>query len=324
MAKAAGLLTLAAIFALFLGEAIVRVAGDVLHRLPVVANDETLGWTGWPNLRRAEKDYAGGSFRLSSDSLGHRLAYPPGHTAGNAPVLLLVGDSFTQGVGVDDEETLAWRVARAMPEHEVVDLGVAGYGSDQELLSVEKFFRTNTAPVSDIVVVAYENDFRDVQASFDYALARSKPRFHLRGQEIEREPYRQSFLDRIMDDSRLVWLARTKVMYRFRPAKLAPEPGVDLVVACIDAIRRLGREHNARVHVFAYQQAGPPLGFTSEVPDSTWASFIKKSGAIDMTNAIRTGTGPNPIGFDRLHWSPEGTRRAARVILDSLQAAPPA
>jgi hypothetical protein len=309
---------------LLLGEAAVRVAGRVLHRIPVVAGDEVLGWTGWPNLDRATKDYSRGGFRLSTDSVGHRIAYAANRAPINEPVVLLVGDSFVQGVGVDDDQTIAWRLAQQVPERQIIDLGVAGYGTDQELLSVEKFFRARRDSVSDIVVVMYENDFRDVQASFDYALARSKPTFRLNGQRLERNPYAQSFLDHLMDYSRLVWLGRTKVMYSIMPPKPAPGNGVDLVNACLAAIRKVGNEHNARVHVFAHRQLGAPYGFASEVPDSTWTEFIRRSGAVDMTSSIRgNGSGPNPIGFDGLHWSAEGTRRVSNLIVDSLRSPHP-
>lgn len=238
-------------------------------------------------------------------------------------MLLLVGDSFVQGVGADDDETLGWRLAAALPGRHVINLGVAGYGSDQELLSVGDFFNNaGAAIVSDIVVVVYENDFRDVQSSFDYALARSKPLFHLNGQRLERGSYRLSRLDRLMDASALAWLTRTKLMYHFRPAEPSVERGLDLVVACLQEIERLGSVHSTRVHLFAHRQLGPPYGHASEVNDSVWNAFLRRTGARDITDAIRAGTGASPIGFDGLHWSAEGTRRATSEILRSLTSAP--
>ena len=313
------------IVALMAAEAVVRIAGRVFHRVPVVASHPIMGWTGRSNLRRAAKTYSGGTFRMSTDSLGHRLSHPPGQSPANSgPVLLLVGDSFAQGVGVDDEETVAWRLAGALRNRDVINLGVAGYGPDQELLSVEEFFRKDARRVSDIVVLVYENDLGDVQKSFDYALARSKPAFHLRGVRLDRGTYTLPVLDRLMDASQLVWLVRTKLTYRFRPPEVSPDSGLALAVACLEEIRRIGRARGARVHVLAHHQLGPPYGDTSEVRDEIWREFMRTSGAVDMTDVIRAGPGPSPIGFDRFHWSDEGTRRAAGAILGALSSAPPA
>jgi hypothetical protein len=312
--------TLGIVLALVAGEVLVRIAGRVLHRRQVVASHPRMGWAGWPKLNRAAKTYANGTFRLSTDSLGRRLAYPADRQpSAAAPVLLLVGDSFVQGIGVEDEETLAWQLALARPDRRVINLGVAGYGTDQMLLSVEDFFRTDSSKVSDIVVLAYENDFRDVQNTFDYALARAKPSFHLAGGNVERSAFSRPFLDRLMDRSELVWLLRSKIMYALRPPKLAADAGVDLAIASLDSIRAVGRAKGASVVVFAHRQLGPPLGLPSEVRDSVWTDFIERSRAIDLTQAVRAGSG-TPIGFDRLHWNAEGHRRVAQRILATLEA----
>lgn len=301
--------------ALLLGEALVRVAGSVLHKVPVVTGHPVMGWTGRPYLNRVTKAYGGGTFRMSTDALGHRVVYPPGQSpAPHAPVVLLVGDSFVQGIGVEDEQTLGFQLAEAMPGRQVIDLGVAGYGTDQELLSVEDFLRTHSNTVSDVVVLTYENDFRDVQNSFDYALARSKPLFRLNRGGLERGAYEQSVLDSMMDVSRFVWLVRTQLNYRFRPQELPADSGVGVVVACLLEIQRIASAHDARFHLFAHRQLGTPYGLP-EVSDRVWASFIGSTGAHDITDAIRVGSGLSPIGFDGLHWSAEGTRRAARAIL---------
>ena len=312
------------IVALAAGEAATRLAGRVLHRIPIVASHPMMGWTGRSNLHRAAKTYSGGTFRMSTDSLGHRLSYPSEQSpADDSPVILLAGDSFVQGVGVEDEATVGRQLANTLRGHHVINLGIAGYGSDQELLSIEDYFRTGSHSVSDIVVVVYENDFRDVQKSFDFALARSKPVFRVSGQQLERGSYALSLLDRLMDHSHLVWLVRSKITYRFRPPEVRPESGVDVVVACLEEIRRVGRAHHARVQVVAHRQLGPPYGHASEMSDELWREFIQKSGALDMTESIRAGPGPAPIGFDGLHWSVEGTRRAADAIRGALSPVPP-
>jgi lysophospholipase L1-like esterase len=52
--------------------------------------------------------------------------------------VLLLGDSLTFGTGVEDAETFASRLAAAAPSLEPLNLGVSGYGTDQELLLLER------------------------------------------------------------------------------------------------------------------------------------------------------------------------------------------
>ena len=68
-------------------------------------------------------------------------------------------------------------------------------------------------------------------------------------------------------------------------------------------------------------KSGPPQGRHSRVSDALWTDFIARSGAIDLTGAVRTGERPNPIGFDGLHWSAEGNRRATEAKLEHAQLA---
>lgn len=52
--------------------------------------------------------------------------------------LLVVGDSFVMGNNVKPDETLPSQLQRLLPEWEVFNLGVLGYGPDQELLRLQQ------------------------------------------------------------------------------------------------------------------------------------------------------------------------------------------
>ena len=47
---------------------------------------------------------------------------------------------YTQGWAVTDDETYAWRLQSEFPSHAFVNLGTAGYGTYQSLLSLERYF----------------------------------------------------------------------------------------------------------------------------------------------------------------------------------------
>jgi len=162
----------------------------------------TRGWALRPNLREVP---AFGAKTLSSNSRGLRGARE--HTlekpAGVARIVVL-GDSFTFGEDVGDDEAWPRRLEELMPGTEVLNLGVHGYGHDQMLLYLkEEGLRYHP----DVVVVGFLPDDmeRNVLAFRDYA----KPRYVLRDgrlaltnvpvsspeEVLAREPYQMKFLD---------------------------------------------------------------------------------------------------------------------------------
>lgn len=313
------LLASSALLAVLLGEVIVRVAIAVLHREPIVVSDPHTGWANRPNLTALDVTVADGHFRLGTDTFGRRITYDSTlSVTASTPVVLLVGDSFMYGINVDDRDTFAWLVAQSMPDQHVINLGVPGWGTDQELVNLENFMESGgSKTVSDIVVLMFENDFRDVQRGFDPYLARSKPVFHVNEGMLNRGgQFGLSPLDRLMDPSRLAWLIRSKAAGLRKPRRIESAAGVEVVLACLGAIRRLGEASGARVHLFAYRRPD-----TATVKDSVWRSFVHRAGAVDLTDKIRTA-GQSAIGFDGVHWSAEGHRQVGPLIRESIRTPP--
>ena len=94
--------------------------------------------------------------------------------------ILGVGDSFTYGEAVRDEETFCAVLDRLIPEATVLNFGVHGYGVDQMLLRLR---RDAMRYQPDIVVVGvfFPDADRNLLSFRDYA----KPRFHLAGGQLE-------------------------------------------------------------------------------------------------------------------------------------------
>jgi hypothetical protein len=307
------------IVALLGGEVAARIAIAVVHKEPIVVSDARAGWAGRAGLHGVTRSTGGGTFRISTDAHGRRATYGPDESPeAGAPVILLIGDSFVQGFGVDDEQTFAWPLAHELPNNDVVDLGVLGYGTDAELIKLEEYLETNPdVTVSDIVVFVYLYDLVDVQRSYDPYLARSKPLFHTDGERLIRGDYTLSGWDRLMDVSRLFWILRSGWSRYFAPPKLPREGGVDVVVGCLRAMRELADREGIRLHVLAHRW----LRTTRHPP--FWAAFLDRAGAVDITEMLRAGPGPDPIGSDGVHSSAEGHRRVASFLLPTLQTAGP-
>lgn len=106
----------------------------VTHRIPVFVSDERTGWSNRRNLRNEIRAGDGGRFAISTDAEGYRLTRgtdePPPR---DRRALIVSGDSFALGQGVNDSETFAWILAHEL-SREVIDLGVFGHGTDQQLI----------------------------------------------------------------------------------------------------------------------------------------------------------------------------------------------
>jgi GDSL-like Lipase/Acylhydrolase family len=95
---------------------------------------DVYGWTPRPNLRGEWKN--GKSFSINQRGYrGRALAKEP--LAGARRVLVL-GDSIAFGAGVNDLETFVERLQTPGSGFEVANLGVSGFGTDQELLRLER------------------------------------------------------------------------------------------------------------------------------------------------------------------------------------------
>lgn len=106
--------------------------------------DPELGWVMRPSVALAQP------WRLHTDRWGLRLGPDREPGAGPQPSVMVLGDSFAFGADVHDEETFAARLAGAVPEALVLNLGVVGYGHDQML---GRYLRDGRAWAPAVVVV---------------------------------------------------------------------------------------------------------------------------------------------------------------------------
>ena|SRR5688572_25506043 len=302
---------------LALMEIAVRVMVRVFQRPPLVVSDAHAGWTGGPHLVDAVVALPGNRFRVNTDGSGRRAVRVSDSPSAQFPAVVLVGDSFVFGLTVDDHETFAALLAEQMPDRRIVNLGVTGYGTDQQLIGLEQFLNSiGSVNVSDVIVVVFENDFLDVQRRFDPYLGRAKPLFRVVASTLDRGNFKLPVLDQVMDYSRLVWLLRSKLATMRGSPAINADSGAAVVLAGLGAIRRLGESHGARVHVFAHRRTTR----LSSVSDSVWSAFLDRADAVDITETFRATPEGNPIGPDGAHWNPEGHRRAARIIQESLRS----
>jgi lysophospholipase L1-like esterase len=126
----------------------------------------TLGWENKPSVT---VDYGEPEFStlVRHNAFGFRSPEIPLEKPDGVCRVLVLGDSFTYGVGVENEETFVARIEELDPRLQVINAGVNGYGTAQELLTLtEKGLEFEP----DLVIVAFF--WNDVANSYKRQVAR--------------------------------------------------------------------------------------------------------------------------------------------------------
>jgi hypothetical protein len=138
----------------------------------------TRGWTLKPDIKEL---LVFGKKILNSNSKGLRgkAEYPYERATGKQRIVVL-GDSFTFGEEVSDDETYSHDLQASFPGTEVLNLGVQGYGHDQMLMYLKE---EGVKYHPDVVIIgfAYLDIYRNIESFFAYA----KPRFELTSEGLK-------------------------------------------------------------------------------------------------------------------------------------------
>ena len=168
---------------LALGEGVARLflpgwAPTRAERADFWAYDELLGWAHRPDQhgRFVHRDF---SVEVRINSQGLRAA-EYSYERNSSSRMLVLGDSFGWGFGVEQDERFSEILERRHPDWEVINASVSGYGTDQQLLYLDRRGR-RFAP--DAVLLLFTNtDFENITSSVQYW--HNKPFFALDGDRV--------------------------------------------------------------------------------------------------------------------------------------------
>jgi lysophospholipase L1-like esterase len=125
--------------------------------------DLELGWSTIPSHTGTKKGHV-----FTTNSLGFRseeVDYSRDH-------ILMVGDSVTWGSYVGNEEHVAYLLGKYFKKYQVLNLGVSGYGIDQEFLFLKRNIE-ELNPKLIIVIICTNNDKMNTISNESYR--KSKP-----------------------------------------------------------------------------------------------------------------------------------------------------
>ena len=155
MKKNVLLLLLACLISLLAAEAILRFMGYEPWILKPYANrpsihkyDPVMGWTMKEGSFFLPPYHPSGTdIRSSFLKDGMRKSHISQTDGGDRrQKFILVGGSFTQGWAISDNETFPWKLQESLPQIEFMNYAVAGYGTYQSLLTLERVLPTIRNP----------------------------------------------------------------------------------------------------------------------------------------------------------------------------------
>jgi hypothetical protein len=314
-------------------------------RLPWIAYDPVAGWVNKPGFEGRQVKSNQFDVAITIDANGARKGPRPA----GVPVsrILVLGDSFTFGHGVNDGETFSAALGGKLETVEVINVGCVGTGHDQHLLLAKDWLAEGSGkPRPDLLVWGYSSAdiprntvaFRrlvDPQTGLDYG----KPRFVLRGGKLELthvptpEPGRvEEALQAHVAEREAAHGAFARFLRRSRLVRAGQDLVADkaeqmpLARAIGGAFVETSRENGVRLVIVnlptrRWLNTRNPLNILKRrLSDSLLQELAEKHGAVvvDCTAAFLAQPDLDALFIQDGHYSPAGHAVVADVLADYL------
>lgn len=263
--------------------------------------DSTLGWFPIPNTR--ESFTGSRTVTVRHNRQGFRGA---DHILQDKPGVIFLGDSFVWGFDVEETERFTEKLQAKHPEWSVYNLGISGYGTDQEFLLLQRCFDQYRPRVVFLVYCA-DNDKEDNDWNVRYNgyykpyFIKVGDRLALEGVPVPGSERAFCAAHRTLCRSRVIrLLARAYYSIRQPPARLHPDPTLEI----LGQMREFVEDRGARFLVGLQYQKGRVPKYLAD----------HRIPFVDLAGASRYPTAGG-------HWTPEGhtvvCERIERLLLES-------
>jgi hypothetical protein len=258
------------------------------------AFDAELGWLPEPNSASTITTFR--TTHAKHNSLGLR---DDEFTANSKPTIVFLGDSFVWGLDSEASERFSELLRPRLPNYNIVPAAVAGYGTDQEYLLLQRLW-PKLKPAVVVLIFCSDNDRLDNSANFRYD--NYKPYFATQPDgslALMGEPVPKSHLLRIRDD----WLVRNLYL-----ARLAADAYVRIRYQQV-SVPDPSEKVVGKIREFVEGNGGKFLvGIQNR--DERMAQYLKANGIafVGLEGAAFYTGGYGP------HWTPEGQQDVANRI----------
>lgn len=288
--------------------------------------DSLLGWAHTPNQidRFDHRDF---SVQVSINSQGLRDGEYARQPAPGRHRMLVLGDSFGWGFGVQQNEIFSEVLEARHSEWDIINASVSGYGTDQEYLY---FKHSGVAYEPGIVLLLFhQSDFVDVISSQRYLY--DKPVFRLNSDGdllLRNSPVRHASIEEAIQRyilARTWFLSRLYYALKSSRQEGAPQPvssnhsnsdaslkGSIIVARLLGLLNRLAKEHGARLVVVSVPMSEPYRQELAETLGAEGVPYLALDAAFANPQAAVT------FAHDG-HWNAAGHRIAADAIEEFLQ-----
>lgn len=283
----------------------------ILDWRAVTRFEEAVGWVPRPHLEGHVRDFHGDPFRLTTDAEGWRAAATLEESD-----LVVLGDSYAFGYGVDDDAFFA----RHVPGHRVSAIGAPGYGMAQPVLWLERLAGTLSGKTV-VWLVYVGNDLIETLLPASnghrspFVAVREDGSCELVTRHVRPDPWTMAtpggmdaYID-VCSPGRLSRRAFAACEYLVeRAAGVCESAGAELVVMTVPEMSPAAREALES----ALDARSRPETFDEDRPERRIAEICDQLGVRRV--ALREHMGPEHYLEHDFHWNPAGHRRLAEVL----------
>jgi hypothetical protein len=275
--------------------------------------DRELGWALLADLDMTRKNADGDLWHITTDDAGVRG--PSAWPEDDRPRLLILGDSFAFGEGVELADRFDTLIQERIPQLSVINLGVMGYGPDQQLIRARPW-KSDLRPGDVLLLLTYGNDYYDLARTRHGG--RSKPWIEDAGDRLIVHEPAIDFFDHLRDRSYLFTLLTRSV------AQLGASEHTQERLESVDELYRKWVVQEVEdlvargVRVVIAHHGDAVL----ELPFDVDAMFARVCPAVSGCLALDEALADHPRGEVFLadgHWAPGGHRIAAEQIGSYLE-----
>jgi hypothetical protein len=285
--------------------------------------DATLGWKGVPQAS-GRFQRAGFDVRVTHNALGLRDPRPTLEQRFAPTQVLVLGDSFVWGYGVEQHEALPAQLEKRLPQSAVLNLGLSGYGNDQELLLLERLGAR--IPADWVVVVVnlpsdHDNNTHDVQYGYP------KPYYSLTpsGLALHNVPVPLSTRGQVLRRWLVGHFGLYSILERSRQDPPTETDAVELTARLLERITEVAQQRGART-LFVLNPAvsvrGQALQEDARTPTLMARLAASRQNVLDLTPLLRALIQHGraiTLAHDP-HWNPSIHARVAEWVAQRLMA----